>query len=59
MEWGGPLEKKDPSKKKKKIRNYTSDSTQSDTEEIPLNYDDVERTNANTRQHIKDSELVS
>lgn len=49
MEWGGPLEKKDHSRKRKRLRNYTSDSTQSENEETVVNYDEIERKNANTR----------
>ncbi|EWS75923.1 calcium-activated potassium channel protein (macronuclear) [Tetrahymena thermophila SB210] len=59
MEWGGPLEKNIQQKRKKKLKKHTSDSTQSENEEVPINYDEIERTNANTRQYIKDSELVS
>lgn len=60
MEWGGPLEKREPfRKRRRRLRNYTVDSTQSEIDEIPMNYEEIERTNANTRQYVKDSELVN
>lgn len=49
MEWGGPLEKRDHLKKRRRLKNYTSDSTQSEADEVPLNFEEMERTNINTR----------